>query len=257
MFYLGKNKQELLDNIDKIGLKDEIVNKKDVLIKINLSSPSTKNHPRTDMSILKTIASYIYQNGGRCAIAEGARGFLTENLINSGFEDVLRQHNINVIDIDSEASEEVLSNGEKHYVPKCFKEYPVRIAIPATSKREGMVYSNNIKLFVGAVPRKMYQLDNTAANGHFPRPGIHQNLHLSVANLFLAVERYSPFQFYINGGLSYNEKIGEFSFENVFIGNNALELDCHIYHIYFNNCEYPQYLDILKAQYPGSSCDTQ
>ncbi len=246
MLYISNNKQELYNNIEAIGLKHEIINKKDVLIKINLSGLYTKNLPRTDMTILKTIISYTYQNGGKCAIAEGASGFLTENLINSGFEDMLKKYNIKVIDIDLEDSEEVLSNGEKHYIPKCFKEYPIRIAIPATSKREGMIYSNNIKLFVGAVLRKMYQLDNTNASKGEPRPKIHQDLHSSVANLFLAVKSYSSFQFYINGGLSYNENIGEFSIKELFVGNDALELDCHIFEKYFNNCEYPKYLDILK-----------
>ena len=198
------------------------------------------------MTILKTIVSFIYQNGGKCAIAEGARGFLKENLIISDFEEMLKHYNIKVIDCDLEDSEEVLTNVEKHYIPKCFKVYPVRIAIPATSKREGMIYSNNIKLFVGAVPRKMYQIDNSDVNRGEPRPKIHENLHSSVANLFLALENYSPFQFYINGGLSYNENIGEFNINEVFIGNDALELDCHIFHKYFNNCEYPEYLDIIK-----------
>ena len=248
MFYISNNKQELFDNFEAIGLKHEIINKKDVLIKINLSRAYTKNLPRTDMTILKSIINFTYQNGGRCAIAEGARGFLIENLINSGFEDTLIQYNIKVIDIDSEDSEEMLSNGEKHYIPKCFKEYPVRIAIPATSKREGMIYSNNIKLFVGAVPRKMYQLDGTDAGRDVPRPKIHQNLHLSIANLYLAIQSYSPFQFYINGGLSFNENIGEFNYTETFVGNDALELDCHIFKTFFKTCEYPDYLDILKAR---------
>ena len=255
MFYTSSNNQELFNNIEAIGLKHEIIDKKDVLIKINMGRP-TKNRPRTDMTILKTIINYIYQNGGRCAIAEGSGGYLTENLIDAGFEDMLRRYNIKVIDIDSEDSEEMLSYGENHYIPSCFKDYPVRIAIPAASKREGMIYSNIIKLFVGAVPRRMYQLNGTDIGGGVPRPKIHLNLHLSVANLFLAVESYSPFQFFINGGLSYNENTGEFSFKEVFIGNDALELDCHIFHNFFNNCEYPEYLDILKNRMSKSSIQT-
>ena len=248
MFYVSNNEQEFIGNIEKIGLKHEIINKKDILIKINLSGPYSKNHPRTDMTLLKTIIEIIYQNNGRCVIAEGARGFLTENLSVSGLEDMLKQYNIKIIDIDTEDYIDILSYGDKHYIPKCFKDYPVRIAIPATSKREGMIYSNNIKLFVGAVPRKMYQLDNMDTGSGEPRPKIHQNLHLSVANLFDAVKNYSPFQFYINGGLSYNENIGEFMFKELFIGNDALELDCHIFHEFFNNCEYPEYLNILKIR---------
>jgi len=248
MFLTSDNNQELFKNIEKIGLTHEIMNKRDILIKINLGRPYTINHSRTDMTLLRTVVNYIYENGGKCAIAEGADSFLTENLIASGFEDILKQYKIKAIDIDSEDYDEVLSYGEQHYIPKCFQEYPVRIAIPATSKREGMIYSNNIKLFVGAVPRKMYQLDAANAGKGAPRPKIHQNLHLSVANLFLAVQKYSPFQFYINGGLSFNENIGEFNFNETFVGNNALELDCHIFQTFFNNCEHPDYLDILQIR---------
>jgi hypothetical protein len=247
MFLTSSNNQELFKNIEEIGLTHEIMNKRDVLIKINLGRP-TINRPRTDMTILKTVVNYIYENGGRCAIAESSESSLTELLIAYGFEDVLKQYKLKVIDIDSEDYDEVLSYGEHHYIPKCFKEYPVRIAIPATSKRKGMIYSNNIKLFVGAVPRKMYQLDSPDTDNGAPRPKIHQNLHLSVSNLFLAIQSYSPFQFYINGGLSFNENIGEFNFTETFVGNDALELDYHMFKTFFNNCEYPDYLDILKTR---------
>ena len=249
MFLTSNNNQNLLKNIEEIGLTNEIINKRDVLIKINLGRP-TINRPRTDMTILKTVVNYIYENGGRCAIAESLEGSLTELLIAYGFEDVLKQYKLKIIDIDSEDYDKVLSYGEQHYISKCFQEYPIRIAIPATSNRYGL-YSNNIKLFVGATPRKMYQLD--AANADkgapfYPRPKIHQNLQLSIANLFLAVQKYSPFQFYINGGLSFNKNIGEFNFTETFVGNNALELDCHIFQTFFNNSEYPDYLNILQTR---------
>jgi len=250
MFLTSNNNQELFKNIEKIGLTHEIMNKRDILIKINLGR-LTINRPRTDMTLLKTVVNYIYENGGRCAIAESSETSLTGLLIAYGFEDVLKQYKLKVIDIDSEDYDEVLSYGEQHYIPKCFQEYPVRIAIPVASKRAGMIYSNNIKLFVGAVPRKMYQLDaaDTGKNvSFFPRPKIHQNLHLSVANLFLAVQKYSPFHFYINGRLAYNDNIGEFNFTETFVGNNALELDCHIFQAFFNDSEYPDYLDILQTR---------
>lgn len=249
MFLTSKNNQELFNNIEKIGLTHEIMNKRDVLIKINLGRPAI-NRPRTDMSILKTVVNYIYENGGRCAIAESLEGSLTELLIDYGFEDVLKQYKLKVIDIDSEDYDEVLSYGEQHYIPRCFREYPVRIAIPAASNRYGL-YSNNIKLFVGATPRKMYQLDaaNTGKDVPFyPRPKIHQNLCLSIANLFLAVQKYSPFQFFINGGPAFNKNTGMFNFTETFVGNNAFELDCYIFQSFFNDCEYPDYLDILKTR---------
>jgi hypothetical protein len=162
--------------------------------------------------------------------------------------DTSKLYDVKVIDADTEECVKMVSYGENHYLPKCFEKYPVRIAVPATSKRNDMLYSNNIKLFVGAVPRKMYQLDNSDVPISVPRPKLHQNLHLSVANLFLGIQSFSEFQFYINSGLAYNENIGEFILSDTFVGNNALELDLHIFNTFFNECEYPEYLDILKSR---------
>ena len=240
MFLISNNNHELFENINSIGLTHEIINKKDVLIKIN--------HHRIDMTLLKMLVEYIYQHSGTCALTEGAGGYLQENLSASGFSDMIKYYGISIIDVDLEDYNEVLSYGEHHYIPKCFQYYPVRIAFPSASKRKDMLYSNNIKLFVGAVPRKMYQLDNQDAAQGVPRPKIHQNLHLSIANLFFAIQTYSPFQYYLNGGLSFHEKMGKFYFAKTFIGNDALELDCHIYQKYFSDCEYPDYLDILKSR---------
>jgi len=247
VFLISDNEHKLIENLDIIGLKNESKNK-DVLIKINLGRVYTKNRPRTDMTLLKTLVKYIYQNGGKCAITEGCDGYLTENLIASGFEDMLKEYKIKVIDVDLEDCEEVVSYGEFHYIPKCFREYSVRIAVPAASKREGMIYSNNIKLFFGAVPRKMYQFDNKNVPRGVPRPKLHVNLFLSVVNLFFAIQEYSPFQFYVNGGLSYNENKGEFVLPKTYVGNDALELDCHIFQTFFSDCEYPDYLGILQAK---------
>jgi uncharacterized protein (DUF362 family) len=248
MFFIAGNEHELYGSIEAIGLKRDIINYKNALIKINLGRPCAKNRPRTDMALLGTVVSYIYRCGGTCAIAEGADGYLTRNLIDSGFGDMLRRYEIKAIDIDSECTDEVTSNGEKHYIPKCFKEYPVRIAIPAASKREGMIFSNNIKLFVGAVPRAMYQLDGAGSGNGEPRPKMHIDLHSSVANLFLALNSYSPFSYYINGGQSYSEAAGAFRFDEMFVGDDALELDRHIFRNFFHGCEYPGYMDILKAK---------
>ena len=93
MFLVSSNEQALYENLSAIGLKNEI-NNNDVLIKINLSGVYQKNLPRTDMTLLKIIVNFIYRNGGRCAIAEGARGNLTENLIASGFEDTLKYYTV-------------------------------------------------------------------------------------------------------------------------------------------------------------------
>jgi len=245
MFLINNNEKDLFMNFEKIGLRKDIENS-NVLIKINLSGIYGKNHPRTDISLLKKLVSFIYQNGGTCSIAEGANGRLVENLVFSGFDDFLDYYNIKVIDIEQVECDEVLIHRECHYIPKCFQEYSVRIGLPAASKREEMLYSNNIKLFFGAVPKNKYQLDYNKVSNGVPRPKLHINLNSSIVNLFLAINNYSPFKYYINGGLSYNEKIGEFTLAETYIGDNALELDNYLFQTYFNNCEYPEYLNILK-----------
>jgi len=245
MFYASNNNENLYDNFKKIGLEHKIKNN-DVLIKINLAKPCVPLITRTDMTLLKTVTDYIYKNGGRCAITEGEGGYLKEYLIAYGFEETLKYYSIKVIDVDSEDSEEVSSYGEYHYIPKRFQDYPVRIALPYTSKREGMIFSSNIKCFLGAVPRKKYQLDKSNELAGIPRPRLHQNLHLSVANLFMAMNDFAEFHFFINGGSSLNENIGSFILYETLIGDDALELDSYLYLKYFSDCEYPEYLDILK-----------
>ena len=247
MFLTSESERKLFENFKTVGLKNDTKNN-DVLIKINLSGVYKKNHPRTDIALIKALIDYIYINGGRCAIAEGANGHLTENIIASGLVDIVNRFGINIIDVDLEDCDEVVSYGELYYIPKCFREYPVRIAVPSASIREGLIYSNNIKLFVGAVPKKMYQTNGVNAPAGVPRPRLHQNLSLSIANLFHAIQNYSPFQFFINGGLAYNENKGEFVLTEIFTGNDALELDCHLFRTFFNDCEYPDYLDILKTR---------
>ncbi|MCL2573160.1 MAG: DUF362 domain-containing protein [Defluviitaleaceae bacterium] len=150
---------------------------------------------------------YIYQTGGTCAIAEGANGYLEENLIASGFGNMLNRHDIKVVDVDLEDCDEVEVYGECHYIPKCFKDYAIRIAMPSASKRKDMLYSNNIKLFFGAVPRRMYQPDGAdMTEQHGPRIKLHDNLQPSVANMLAAIQNYSEFQLFVNGGSFYNEK---------------------------------------------------
>lgn len=52
--------------------------------------------------------------------------------------------------------------------------------------------------------------------------------------------------FYLDGGLSYNVYICEFHSFETYIEYNALDLDELVYQQYFDNCAYPDYLNILK-----------
>ena len=249
MFLSNNCIDDLNTILEGIGFAKDLSSKKDVLIKINMAKIGMPNYPRTDIELLTRVVKYIRKNGARCAIAEGADGDLTKNLYLSGLEGFLRKHDVKIIDIDLEACDEVISYGERHYIPKCFKEYPLRVAIPVTSKRQDRLYSNNVKLFVGSVPQKFYQLEDPDSSLElFPRPKLHQNIDTSIANLFFAIQDYSRFDYFVNGGVSFNEKQGEFSINETFIGDDAYELDSHMYNKYFSDCEYPKYLDIIKER---------
>jgi hypothetical protein len=126
-----------------------------------------------------------------------------------------------VLDLDLEDTDCVIVDDEKHYLPKCLKDYAIRLGIPATSKRPGRTFSNNVKLFVGAVPRRMYQSGETEA----PRPRIHADLHKSVASIYRAIMAYAPFGFFVNGGRAMFEDRGEIDLGTILVGNDALELD--------------------------------
>jgi uncharacterized protein (DUF362 family) len=229
--------------MDTIGFKEKILQEKSVLIKINLTRPAEPNHPRTDANLLSDVIHYVYSNGGTCAIAESANGYLKNNLEQAGLSEIISNYNINVIDLDFEEVELVKITGEEHYIPKCFKNYGVRIAIPATSKRPNMVFSNNVKLLVGAVPRRMYQIDNKTVDW---RPRVHIDLHKSVSNIFRSIQWYSAFSFFVNGGLAMSESNGEFRFKEILISNDGIELDLYVLKNYFSGFEIPDYLMQLQ-----------
>jgi hypothetical protein len=243
MILSSKNEIDFFSCLDKIGLKERINKDKSVLIKVNLARPYSKNHPRTDGKILSNVIEYIYLNQGNCTIAESANGYLRENLDQLGLEEIINKYNVGVLDLDFEDVEEVTIDDEKHYIPKCFRDFGVRVAIPATSKRPEMIFSNNVKLFVGAVPRRMYQIDG---NHIAPRPRIHINLHKSVANLFCAIQHYASFDFFINGGLAMDENRGEFTYKENLVGNDGIELDLYVLYNLFSYLEKPEYLKRLE-----------
>lgn len=250
MILTAKKQKDLFSRLDDIGLKNSIINYKSVLIKVNLARPAEKDHPRTDIKLLSDLIQYIYSNNGTCAIAESANGYLRQNIEAAGLSEVIDKYNLSIIDLDLEEVEQVIINGEEHYLPKCLKNYGVRIAIPATSKRPQMIFSNNVKLFVGAVPRRMYQIDDSVVDW---RPRIHIDLHKSVANIFCAIQEYSIFSFFINGGTAMDENKGEFLYEDTLISNDGIELDLYVLKKYFSHLEIPEYLKRLKNKKKGNS----
>lgn len=238
-----KEENDLFLCLDKIGLKSAIDKNNSVAIKVNLARPPQTGHPRTDPILLSKLIKYIGLNNGNCTIVESANGYLRENLNNIGLGDVISKYKVDVIDLDLEESEKIIIDDEEHFIPKCLRNYGVRIGLPATSKRSGMIFSNNIKLFVGAVPRMMYQIGDKSVDW---RPRVHLDLHKSVACIYRAIQQYSPFNFYINGGLAMDEHKGEFIYDNILIGNNGVELDLYVLNNIFVTQAVPEYIKRLE-----------
>ncbi len=222
--------------LDEVGMGTALRNGGSAVIKINLARIPEPCHPRTDVALLADTIRYIADSGSRCAVAEGADGHLGENLCAVGLGSVIEEHHVEVLDLDTVGFDCVVVDDEKHYLPRCLKDFAVRIAIPATSQRPGMVFSNNVKLFVGAVPRRMYQLGEPSAW----RPRLHVDLHKSVANVYRAITSYAPFSFFVNGGKAMVEGRGELVLREVLVGTDALELDRYM--LTHLDIEPPEYL---------------
>jgi uncharacterized protein (DUF362 family) len=243
MILSASDNANLIEILDQVGMGVALRRSNSVLFKINLARPPEPGHPRTDPTLLTNVIRYCTNNGAFCAIAEGANGFLQRNLELAGLEKTVIENNVKVIDLDLEDFESVTIDEEEHYLPKCLKNYPLRIGMPALSKRPGMSFSNNVKLFVGAVPRRMYQMDEQTASTAAGRPRVHIDLHRSVANIYRAVMKYAPFGFFINGGKVIIDGQGELSMPETLIGDNALELDRHLLEHF--NLQVPEYIERL------------
>jgi uncharacterized protein (DUF362 family) len=225
--------------LDQIGLGSALNKSGSAIVKINLARPPKPGHPRTDPVLLTSVIRYVVNRGARCAIAEGANGFLRRNVETIGLRDVIEEYNVQAVDLDLEEADRVAVGGEEHYLPRCLKDYAVRIGMPATSKRPDMTFSNNVKLFVGAVPRRMYQLDELTTW----RPCVHVDLHRSVANIYRAVMAYAPFGFFVNGGRAMFEDRGEIELPHILVGDDALELDRFVLERF--GVEPPKYVERL------------
>jgi hypothetical protein len=250
MFEIVDDIRQLEAGFRAAGLEAALERGQRVLIKINLARPPLPRHPRTDAALLRAVLSYLLRSGTRPVLCESVAGSsLRDNLAAIGVLDFVNRHDVGFFNIDGSPTVSVTVDGETHYLPVCFGDYPVRIALPCASRREGMLFSNNVKLFIGAVPRE-----------HYMRPGegqwrskIHDHLDRSVRNVYLAFARTCPFHFYINGGNSYWDKRGGFTIDKTFIGTDALELDMEIISRYFDVAVMPEYLRLLAAGCEGPS----
>jgi uncharacterized protein (DUF362 family) len=226
-------------------IKSVIEKKCKVIIKINLAGLPEKNHPRTDSQLLENVIHFFLDMGFMITICESADGYLSMNLCSIGLDWMTQSKFIQIIDLDEQEYFNVDTNGQKISIPNYLKTNDLKISIPCTSKRENMLFTNNIKNFFGATPRVEYL---RTGQGRW-RSTLHDELTKSVINVYKSFENHAKFDLYINGGNSYRECDGSFNFDKVFISNSAIELDQHIFDRYFSNAAMPEYLIQIQKKF--------
>jgi uncharacterized protein (DUF362 family) len=239
---LGTDISGIAGALGQLGADRALESGGSAVIKINLPRPPDPDRPRTDPDLIRGVVSFVRSQGATCAIAEGTNGFLKRNIESIGLADFLKENKVELIDLDLEDDVETITVGdETHYIPRCLRDFTCRVAIPATTWLPDMIFSNNVKLFVGAVPLRFYQ--EGAKDDRSPRRRVHIDLHKSVANIYQAIMQFAPFQIFVNGGIAATRVDGLFDLPQVFVGDNAVELDNRL--VTEIGAERPKYLDIL------------
>ena len=232
------------------GYPAETLSGKAVLVKINAAHPPAPDHPRTDSALLERVLTLLLDSEALPVICESTRGNFERNLDAMGLLGFVRSNAVQILEVDDLPTEKVTVNGEDHYIPKAYRDYAIRIAVPCASKREEMLFSNNVKLMFGAVPIRPYR----KVGERFWRSKLHDDLQSSIRNLYLAFESFAPFHLYVNGGNAYDEHRGPFRMTDTLVGNAAAELDRLVLERWFPSHTLPEYLGRLLEK-SDAACD--
>ncbi|MHA1245081.1 MAG: DUF362 domain-containing protein [Candidatus Heimdallarchaeota archaeon] len=238
-----------MESFDK-WLKEKEVTNKRIFLKPNVGYP--KPYPYTTSlelikSVVKLLAKYKPKE---IVIGEGStsKSSALDNFATLGFIEELSKYQVKFIDLNAcESSEVKLSEKVSHYLPVCLMDFDVRISVPVIKfyedEQKKIFMSNAIKNFFGLPPKDRYH----SFNDSYKRDKLHDNLHKSVMEIFLAVEQFAPFDLYICDGLEV--LYGEASIGNpqewgkLILADNALEADLKVIELLDKSL--PEYLEML------------
>lgn len=240
-YYTHLSENQLIRSIPK---------KARVCVKINLPRLPTPERPRTDIRLLRALTRVLCEKACYLTIVECAQGQLLNHLQNLDYlSGIIQTEQVFVCDLDNEKTIPVGGQTNRaQWIPEILGNFDVRIALPNISQMDQSIFSNNVKTFVGVVPSRHYKCTVQDKN----RTLIHTDLHQYVVDIFAAVQRYSPFTIFVNGGQwfikSLHEKPCDMPF--ILVGDDALEMDLHI--IKELNIPIPNYQQILQTVQPGA-----
>ncbi len=256
MITIIQNTKELKDFLikwfEEQNLAKQMQDKK-VLLKPNMGYPKPAPYT-TSIEIIKTIVEVLSElKTQQIIIGEGSTSYSNalENYEATGLKAKLSEFKVKYLDLNIEDSVKVeLQDDVVHYLPKILKEVDFRISIPVIKFYEDdngeFFLSNTIKNFFGLPPKEKYQKNATSTK----RDSLHDDLHMSVAEIFLAVEKFAPFDLYICDGtkiLVGEANIGEpKEWGKIIISDNALEADLKVLELH--NKPLPKYLRVLKQK---------
>lgn len=241
-----------LNYIEELFGKNPLSNKK-IFLKPNMGYP--KKAPfTTSIELMKGIVEVgINLNAKEILIGEGSTSSSTaiENFKVTGLIDALKGYDVEFIDLNTqESSEVILKNGSKHFLPSLLKEMDLRVSLPVIKyymDSEGEFFlSNAIKNFFGLPPKEKYQNEQSS----YKRDNLHSNLHQSVAEIFQAVEKFSPFHLYVCDGLltlfGFADEGKPKEWGKILLADNAIEADQKILEIM--DKPLPRFLKILTGK---------
>ncbi|NHK33011.1 MAG: DUF362 domain-containing protein [Asgard group archaeon] len=230
----------------------ELLVGKKVFLKPNMGYPKPSPYT-TSLGLIEMVVDVLSDfEPCEIIIGEGSTSKYSALDIYSqvGLAEILAKYEVTLIDLNEIESTDVkLKNGSIHYLPAFLNEIELKISLPVIKfydDDQGETFlSNAIKNFFGLPPKAKYRQSTDS----FKRDDLHSDLHKSVAEIFQAVEQYSPFDYYICDGLEilYGEatKGVPYKWEKIILSNNALEADLKVLELLKKPL--PRYLKLIQG----------
>ncbi|NHJ84346.1 MAG: DUF362 domain-containing protein [Asgard group archaeon] len=227
--------KEAIEKWLKLKYPSQLLSNQTILLKPNLGYPKPSPYT-TSLELVKTIVEALNNlHVKKIIIAEGSTSTSSalENFKTIGVYDTLKDFQIDYLDFNTCEFSKVNSDSNvTHYLPTILKEVDLRISVPVIKfyydDQKEIFLSNAIKNFFGLPPKQMYQ---KSEESHM-RDSLHQDLHKSVAEIYLAVESFSPFDLFICDGtqiLHGEASIGEpLDWGKIILSDNAIAADLKV-----------------------------
>jgi len=245
--------EENLDECIKIRNKKSKLKNQIIFIKPNMGYPKPAPYT-TSLDIIKTTINVLMKYSPKeIIIGEGTTSNYSAREVfeKNGLVEELKDYTITFMDLNQQPSTEIETDIDgSHFLPTFLRDCDLRISMPVIKfydDDEGKLFlSNAIKNFFGLPPKNKYKKDNES----YKRDSLHKDLHKSVAGIYQAVEKFTPFDLYIcDGRVALYGEASEgkpIQWGKIILGDNALEIDLKVLEILKKPM--PRYLEILTEK---------